>query len=279
MFATIGHTFALMKTSWRVLMKDRELILFPIMSGIVLLVVAGGFLIVAASTGTLDRLDAAAQAGSGEEAQAADYVLGAALYAVAYFVVIFFNAALVAAALERLRGGDPNVGSGLRHAAAHLPAIIGWAIIAATVGLILQIARSRTDNFLGRIALSIVGGVWAYMTFFVIPVLVAEGVGPIESIKRSGSLFRKSWGRQFAASFGFGLVYIVAVLIAFVPAALVFAIAPIAGIVLGVFTLSIAIGTVQALEGIFKAALYEFANGESPLEFDRSDLEGAYRAL
>jgi hypothetical protein len=74
-------------------------------------------------------------------------------------------------------------------------------------------------------------------------------------------------------------VYIVAVLIAFVPAALVFAIAPIAGIVLGVFTLSIAIGTVQALEGIFKAALYEFANGESPLEFDRSDLEGAYRAL
>ncbi len=279
MFATIRHTFALMKTSWRVLMKDRELILFPIMSGIVLLVVAGGFLIVAASTGTLDRLDAAAQGGSGDEAQAADYVLGAALYAVAYFVVIFFNAALVAAALERLRGGDPNVGSGLRHAAAHLPAIIGWAIIAATVGLILQIARSRTDNFLGRIALSIVGGVWAYMTFFVIPVLVAEGVGPIESIKRSGSLFRKSWGRQFAASFGFGLVYIVAVLIAFVPAALVFAIAPIAGIVLGVFTLSIAIGTVQALEGIFKAALYEFANGESPLEFDRSDLEGAYRAL
>jgi hypothetical protein len=279
MFATIGHTFELMKTSWRVLMKDRELILFPIMSGVVLLVVAGIFLAIAASTGSLDRLDAATQAGSSEEAQAGDIVLGVSLYVIGYFVVIFFNAALIAAALERLRGGDPNVGSGLRAASAHIPQIIGWAVIAATVGLLLQLARSRTDNFLGRIAISLVGGVWAYMTFFVVPALVAEGIGPIEAIKRSGSLFRGTWGRQFTASFGFGLVYIVAVLIAFIPAALVFVIAPVAGIVLGVFTMAIAIGTVQALEGVFKAALYEFANGETPAEFDRNDLQGAYRAL
>ncbi len=117
------------------------------------------------------------------------------------------------------------------------------------------------------------------MTFFVVPVLVAEGVGPIEAIKRSGSMFTRSWGRQFTASFGFGIVYIVAALIAFIPAALIFTIAPVVGIVVGVFTVSIAMGTVQALEGIFKAALYEFANGETPLEFDRNDLEGAYRAL
>lgn len=279
MFATIGHTFELMKTSWRVLMKDRELILFPIMSGVVLLAVAGVFLALAASTGSLDRLDAATQGGTTEDAQAGDVILGIGLYVIAYFVVIFFNSALIAAALERLRGGDPNVGSGLRAASARIPQIIGWAIIAATVGLLLQLARSRTDNILGRLAISLVGGVWAYMTFFVVPALVAEGIGPIEAIKRSGSLFRGTWGRQFTASFGFGLVYIVAVLIAFLPAALVFAIAPVAGIVLGVFTMAIAIGTVQALEGIFKAALYEFANGESPAEFDRNDLQGAYRAL
>ena len=94
-----------------------------------LLVVTGLFLALAASTGTLDRLDAAAQAGSNEEAQIGDYALGVTLYAIGYFIVIFFNAALVSAALERLRGGDPNVGSGLRHAAAHLPQIIGWAIV------------------------------------------------------------------------------------------------------------------------------------------------------
>ena len=279
MFRTIGHTFELMKMSWSVLMKDRELILFPIMAAVGVLIVVGLFLGVAAGTGTLDRLDAASQAGSTENSQPVDIVLGIALYASATFVVIFFNAALVAAALERLRGGDPNVASGLRAALKHLPAIFIWALITATVGLILQAARSRTDNFLGRIALSLVGGIWAYMTFFVVPVLVAEGIGPIEGIKRSAGLFRKTWGRQAASSFGFTLVYVVAALVAFLPAALIFAISPIAGIVVGAITIPIAIGTVQAMEGIFKAALYEFAMGESPLEFDRNTLSGAYRAL
>jgi hypothetical protein len=74
-------------------------------------------------------------------------------------------------------------------------------------------------------------------------------------------------------------VYVVAALIAFVPAALIFAIAPILGIVVGVFLVAIAMGTVQALEGIFKAALYEFAVGETPQGFDTSTLRGAYRAL
>jgi hypothetical protein len=279
MFRTIGHTFELMKMSWGVLMKDRELILFPIMSAVALLILLGVFLGVAAATGTVDRLDAASQGGTGDDAQPIDVVLGLLLYASASFIVIFFNTALVAAALERLRGGDPNVRSGLRAASAHLPAILGWALISATVGLILQILRDRMDNMIGRIALSIVGGVWAYMTFFVVPVLVAEGLGPIAAIKRSSGLFQRTWGRQVASSFGFGLVYIVAVLIAFVPAAALFAVSPILGIVVGAFTIPIAMGTVQAMEGIFKAALYEFALGESPREFDRTTLSGAYRAL
>jgi hypothetical protein len=279
MFRTIGHTFELMKMSWGVLMKDRELILFPIMSAVALLILLGVFLGVAAATGTVDRLDAASQGGTGDDAQPIDVVLGLLLYASASFIVIFFNTALVAAALERLRGGDPNVRSGLRAASAHLPAILGWALISATVGLILQMLRDKMDNMIGRIALSIVGGVWAYMTFFVVPVLVAEGLGPIAAIKRSSGLFQRTWGRQVASSFGFGLVYIVAVLIAFVPAAALFAVSPILGIVVGAFTIPIAMGTVQAMEGIFKAALYEFALGESPREFDRTTLSGAYRAL
>lgn len=265
--------------SWSVLMKDRELILFPIMGAIGVLVVLGLFFGVAASTGTLDRLDSATQGGTTEESQPIDIVLGIGLYASATFVVIFFNAALVAAALERLRGGDPNVRSGLSAAAKHLPAIVAWALISATVGLILQALRNKTDNFLGQIAISLVGGAWAYMTFFVVPVLVAEGIGPVGAIKRSGGLFRRTWGRQAISSFGFGLVYIVAGLIAFLPAALVFTIAPIAGIALGAILIPLAIGTVQAMEGIFKAALYEFALGESPLEFDRNTLSSAYRGL
>jgi len=279
MIRTIGHTFELMKMSWHVLQKDRELILFPIMSGIGLIVMLGMFLGIAAGTGTLDRLDTASNGGS-EEIAPVDYAITAAMYFASSFIVIFFNAALVAAALERLRGGDPDIRSGLRAAATHLPAIIGWALISATIGLILQILRDRMkNNFIGQIILGMIGGVWAYLTFFVIPVLVSEGIGPIGAIKRSSSLFRETWGRQFAASFGFGIVYIGALIIAVVPAIVLAMVTPIAGIALGAITVPVAIGTVQAMEGIFKAALYEYALGESPLEFDRDTLSGAYRAL
>ena len=279
MFRTIGHTFELMKMSWRVLMKDRELIFFPIMAALAILATVGVFAAVANQTGTLERIN------SDEGAQAAtapDIALGVGVFFLTTFFGIFFNSALVAAALERLRGGDPNVASGLRAALRHIHAIIGWAVIAATVGLALQLLRNIARDrfgFLGEIAVSMVGGVWAYMTFFVIPVLVAEGVGPIEAFKRSKSMFMKTWGRQFAASFGFGLVYILAVLGALVPTVVLFLVHPILGVAGGAIFFAMALGTVAAMEGIFKAALYEYSNGESPMEFDRETLSSAYRAL
>lgn len=276
MFATIGHTFQLIKISWRVLMKDRELILFPVLSGITLLIVVGIFALIAMSTGTWDRLGDAAGA---EEMSVSDMVLGAILLVVTYFIAIYFNAALIASAMKRLRGGEPDLAYGFSRASAHIPAILGWAIISATVGIILQALRGRTDNFIGQLATSIAGAAWAYATFFVVPVLVAEGMGPIAAIKRSGSLFRQTWGRQFAASFGFGIVYIVAVLIAFLPAALIFTLSPIAGIVVGVLLVALAMATVAALEGIFKAALYDYATGSPPEEFDTATLRSAYRAM
>jgi uncharacterized membrane protein len=277
MFATIGHTFGLMKMSWRVLMKDRELIWFPIMAGAILLVVVGIAAAIGASTGTFDRLEN--DSANGQQANAGDIILGVVLYTIATFVIIFFNSALIAAALERLRGGDPSVSSGFRAALAHIHTIAVWALIAATVGLILQMLRSRTDSFIGRIAIALVGGAWAYMTFFVVPVLVTEGIGPIEAIKRSGSLFRRTWGQQAVSGFGFGIVYIGAALVALLPSILLFAIMPVLGVIVAVPLFAIAIGTVMALEGIFKAALFEFANDRNPLEFDRQTLSSAYRAL
>ena len=278
MFRTIGHTLELMKMSWRVLMQDRQLVLFPAMSGVVLIVTLGVFLVIASATGTLDRL-AAAEGSAEASLTAVDYALGGVALFASYFITIFFNSALVAAALERLRGGEADVSMGLNHATKRLPAIFGWALIAATVGLILSILRDRTDNFLGRILLSFIGGAWAVTTFFVVPVLVAEDLGPIEAIKRSGSLLRETWGRQIAASFGFGIVYFVGILGAVAVAALLFFIHPIVGFIGGALLFAMVLGILAAMEGIFKAALYEFARGETPLGFDRNTLSSAYRAL
>jgi hypothetical protein len=271
MFATIGHTFELMKMSWRVLMLDRELIFFPLLAGISVLILALVFIVIGDSTGTIDTL-------SSEESQKsiADYILPAAFIFLSSASVIFFNAALVAAALERLRGGDPNIKSGLRAASVHLPQILAWALISVIVAMLLAALRRRGGG--GQIAAWLGGAAWGLATFFVIPVLVSEGVGPIEAIKRSAGLFRKTWGRQATSEFGFGIIMIVALLIALLPSYLLFLIHPVLGIAAGVPLVAIAVGTVQALQGIFKAALYDYANGHQPHGFDRATLEGAYRS-
>ena len=272
-----------MKMSWRVLMKDKELIWFPIFGVIGSVIILGIFFAIASATGAIDRIqditeqqNNAQAAGQTQTANLGDIVLLILLYISVYFITIFFNSALIAAALERLRGGDPNISSGMAVAMKHIPQILGWAIISASVGLILQILRSRQNNFLGRIVIDLIGGAWAFMTFFVVPVLVNEGKSPIGSIKRSAGMVRETWGRQITASFGFQLVYLIAGVIAILPALLFFAIFPILGIIVGVITISIAIGVVGALEGIFKAALYEYALGEKPIEFDTETLKSAY---
>jgi hypothetical protein len=266
-----------MRMSLGVLRRDRELLAFPLLAAIAVGAVAGLFGALAYSGGFFERLGAAE--GSAEQLTNADWVLLAAFYLAATFTGIFFNAALVAAALERLRGGNPTVAFGLRAAASRWPAILGWAAIATTVGLLLQAVRERAGGLLGRLLAGLFEGVWAYVTFFVVPVLVAEGVGPLEAIRRSGSLFRRSWGQQVTAAFGFGLVYFLATAAALAISVIAFTLHPVLGVAVGVVVFGVAIATVAALEGIFRAALYDFASGGMPEGFDQGTLRNAYRAL
>ncbi|MCY3784446.1 MAG: DUF6159 family protein [Chloroflexi bacterium] len=273
MFQTIGRTWELIKMSWAVLKKDRELVLFPVMSTVALVILAGLMMGVGSGLGTVDRL-----AGTG--ASEVDIVLLAVTYFVLAFVVIYFNSALIGAAMIRLAGGDPTVGDGLRMANKRLPQILGWALISATVGLILQVLRSQSrDNMLGQIVLSLVGGVWAYLTYFVVPIVVAEGLGPIAAIRSSGSLFKRTWGEQVTSNIGFGILGFIAALIGALPAILVASVSLPAGIAVGIVTVGLALAIVTALEGIFKAALYGYvADGRVPEDFTRDSLAGAYQS-
>lgn len=281
MFQTIGRTWTLAKLSWGVLMKDKELVLFPVFAFLAVAAIIAVFASIGFATGSFDRLDAAMNSTEGtttESVTLLDVVLYVLGFVAVTYAVIFFNAALIAAAIERLRGGDPNIGSGLRAVVPHMHSILGWAIISASVGLILQMIRSRTDSTLGRIALAIAGGVWAYMTFFVVPLLVVRGLGPFEAIKQSASLFKRTWGEQVTSNFGFGIFYVVALVVAVIPAAIAFSIHPAAGLLVGIPLVALALGAVQATEGIFKAALYEYAaEGVVPSGYEGADLGGSYR--
>ncbi len=280
MFRTIGNTWNITKLSWRVLMLDRELMFFPIFGAIGAIIVGGIAAGVFGATGTFERLD-----GSGTEGvEPLDVAITLLAYFGALFMVIFCNAALVAAARERLEGGDPNVMSGIRAVRGLWLSILGWTLITGTVGLILQALQSAArDNGSGVmrivsiILVSLLQTAWAYITFFVIPVLVVERVGPVTAIRHSSRLLRQSWGEQLAASFSFFLIYLLAIVIVAIPVVALVFVAPIAAILVAIVVGGIALASVAAMEGIFKAALYEWvAEGKGSEWFDQQLLRNAY---
>ena len=279
MFRTLGNTWQIIKLSWRILKMDRELIFFPIMGTLGALIVGGISAAVFANVGTFDRL------GSGEtEFSAADLLIALLAYFGALFMVIFCNAALVAAARERLEGGDPNVMSGIRAVRGLWLSILGWTIVTGTVGLLLQalqnLARDNASGALRIVAIILVAllqTAWAYITFFVIPVLVVERVGPLEAIRRSGGLLRETWGEQLTASFSFFIVYLLALLVVAIPVVILALLWPVGAIIVGVILGGLALALVAAMEGIFKAALYEWVTeGKGSEWFDGRLLSNAY---
>ncbi len=248
----IRNSLDLAKASWAVLKADKELVVLPIISGIASIFVAATFLVPLVLTG---------QTSPGEGGGAAFYIVLFGMYVALAYVTIFFNAALVSAAHERLQGGDPTLGTALAGARSRAGKILPWAIVSATVSIILKAIEERAGA-LGRIITGFAGMAWAVVTFLVLPIIVIEGVTVGEAIRKSGELFRRTWGENLAAQVGFGLLGFVAMLpgIALIVAgALVGSSAVIVGIVLGVLWIIAVAIILSAMSLIFQTALYHFA--------------------
>jgi hypothetical protein len=198
-FAKMRNSWALIKASAAVLRADKELIVFPIVSAIGVLIVTASFALPMLMAGLFDSI-------FDGEAQILGLFVGFLFYIVQYFVIIFANSALVGAAMIRLRGGDPTVGDGFRIATQHIGVILGYALVSATVGMILRWLSER-GKFLGKIASSIAGMAWNLATYLVVPVLVIEDVGPLEAVKRSANLLKKTWGEQIVGNFSIGVIF------------------------------------------------------------------------
>ena len=135
MFERIATGWALTKQAVNVLRLDKELLLFPILSGLCCLVVLASFFVPAYAFGIFDALIENRESQQGKILLAA---IGFAFYFVNYFVMVFFNSALVGCSVIRLKGGDPTVSDGFATAFSRLPQIAAWAAVAATVGVILK---------------------------------------------------------------------------------------------------------------------------------------------
>ena len=284
MFAAIGRSFRLVKLCLHVLAVDKELIFFPIFSSIGVILVMLTFAGVGIGIGALDRINAGAVGGG-------DLILAFGFYVVSYFVIIFFNSALVFAAHERLAGGDPNIRSGLNGAMQSIVTIFMWAVVAATVGLILNILSSQArqrGGIMGMISyliISMLGAAWTLITFFIVPLIVIEHRSLGDSFKTSLSMLRRTWGEQVVANFGLGIAAFLFFLVAAgITALLFFVLSPLGGfgvfiaIVMGVVLIAGVALVFATLDGIFKAALYNYAvDGAVPTLFPDDAIRGAFR--
>ncbi|MEA2677999.1 MAG: hypothetical protein QOJ81_2140 [Chloroflexota bacterium] len=277
MFDSIGRSWELAKGSFRVLRSDKELLIFPFLSFIALVIVTLSFAYPFVLVGGVTS----AQNG---ETNIASYVLAFIFYVVSYTVTFFFQTALVGAAMIRLDGGDPTVRDGLRIAISRLPQIIGYAIIAATVGMILRWISERA-GIVGQIIGGVLGFAWSVATFLVVPVLVVEKVGPIEAVKRSGGLLRKTWGEQLIGNVGIGLVFgVLMMLVIFLGGALLYFLfqASFALALAGLVALILVVGVLaligSALGGIFTASVYRYATkGDAGAMFNNQVVATAFR--
>jgi hypothetical protein len=278
MFEKIRNSWALLKASVSVLQADKELIVFPIVSAIAVLVVTATFALPMWFAGFADSLVS-------ENTQILGFLVGFAFYVVQYFVIIFANAALVGAALIRLRGGDPTVGDGFRIAFQHIGSILVYALVSATVGMILRTISERGKG-VGRIVSSIVGMAWNLATYLVVPVLVVEEVGPIEAVKRSANYLKRTWGEQIAGNFSVGVIFGLAFLVVILAAIPVFYLVVMAEstaliviTAIGFVLLLVLLGLVNStLNGIYIAAVYRYAaEGASGGFFDEAMVQGAFK--
>lgn len=202
MFERLSTGWELAKQSIGVLKLDKELLLFPVFSGIACLIVLTTFAVPLFLSGLLDDIGNQQQEASTMQ-NVVMSVLLFLFYFVNYFVIIFFNSALVGCAIIRLKGGDPTVRDGIGAAMARLPQIAAWALVAATVGLILKAIESRSER-VGQIVASLLGMAWSITTFFVVPILVVEKTGPIDAVKRSVGIMKKAWGNRLPRMLALG---------------------------------------------------------------------------
>ena len=274
MFERFARSWALIKASASVLQKDKELLVFPAVSSVAAIIVALTFV------GPLIWLGMGnPELARGDQQSPLLYVWAFAFYLVQYFVIFFFNTALVGAASMRLEGSDPTVADGLRIAWSKVGTILGYAAIAATVGVILRAIQDRVPA-IGKWIVGLIGAAWTVATFMVVPVLVHRDIGPPDAVKESALLLKQTWGENLIGQGGVGLVFGLAqVLWWLVCGGLAFA--TLGAQSVGLFMALLVVGVIgtlilallqAALSGIYSAALYRFATGHQNSEEFSSDM-------
>lgn len=270
----IQNGVELTRQSWAALRANPQLMVFPVISLIGMIIVTILFFIPVSATGIFSAISESSNRNAHDINQALFTIIIFLYYFVTYTVIIFSNTALVGAALKLARGETATVQDGINIALSRMGKIFVYALISATIGMLARALRDSGRNsrnigamIIANIIAGIIQGAWNLVVFFAIPVLVVEDLGVIDSLKRSVGLFKQTWGEQFTGSMAIGAVSCLVTLGLFVVGGVLITLAAmtesvalivvtIAVVVLAFVFVSLING---AINGIFQASLYQYA--------------------
>ena len=269
-FDRLSNGWKIAMNSFKVLRENKDLIIFPVLSGISLVLIIGSFFLATYGYFGWDF----------ENIQEPDtmttYLLMFAFYVINYFVVVFFNMALIHCTRLYFKGEEVTIKKGLQFSMSRIGAIFSWALFAGTVGTILRIIQEES-GWLGKIITGLIGIMWSIATFFVVPVIAYENLGPIGAFKRSAKLMKEKWGESLAATFSFGFIQIVGILIVGLTLFLIGSlIHPVVGIALAILGAFIVVSIISAVQTIFISAVYHNVTDDLVTHFNKQLIDDLF---
>lgn len=270
-FDRLKNGWKLAKVSLRTINENRELLLFPVFSTISLILILstffGGsyFLIGDSVEGVLENESVS---------DISAYGMIFIYYLINFFVVVFFNSALIHCAMKHFNDEPTSLGDGFQFALSRIGRILSWAIVSATVGTILQFISE--SGRIGQFIVSLIGAAWSILTFFVVPVLIYEDKSIFDSIKSSTNMMKEKWGESLAGNVSFSLIMILGLFGAVGIGFLLGYIHPIAGVTVGAILAILVFTIISAAKTVFVAAVYNHVKGLPIGDFDSDILDSAF---
>ena len=264
-FDRLSNGWKIAMNSFKVLKENKQLIIFPILSGLsILLLMASFFTAALAAAGwNIDNL------GVEEKGSPLYYLILFAFYIINYFIVVFFNMALIHCTRLYFQGEEVTIRKGMLFSLSRIRSIFAWAFFAATIGLLLKTIQENVGT-LGKIITGIIGIVWSVATFFVVPIIAYENAGPVEAFKKSSAMMKQKWGESLGANFSFGLIQFLGIIIIGLPLFFLGSVFnPIAGIAMAIAGAFTVISIISAAQTIFVSAVYHNINGDPVKHFNQ----------
>jgi len=270
-FDRLSNGWKIAMNSFKVLQANKQLIIFPILSGIALLLVIASFFtgMLAYAGWDIDNME--------ELGTFTTYFIVFLFYIANYFIIVFFNMALIHCTRLYFHGEEVTVRKGLQFSMSRVGAIFSWAVFAAVVGTILK-AIQENSGIVGKIITGIIGIVWNIATFFVVPVIAYENLGPLQAFKRSSQMMKEKWGESLAANFSLGLIQFILMLGVGVMLFMVgYIFHPLAGIILAITGAFLVVAIISATQTIFVSAVYHNITNDPTTHFSQQMIDDLFQ--